>query len=196
MLKVYLSSPFLALKEPRAQFLASIQSRTSLYEVNAMEYYLGEDVNILAKCIQDVNECQVYVCIIGSTYGSIAKDEKGNLTDKSYTHWEFATANERKARGENIERIILLKNEAPTDPHLQQWRREAEALQILPNNYTKDEEIPGIILDCLDNYTSKLVEERLQDKEIPEETVYLCNRSEQEQAFYEVVTLDPIQFFC
>jgi hypothetical protein len=195
MLKVYLSSPFKVLEETRKKFLDSIQSRTNLYVVNAMEYYLAEDVNILAKCKKDVNECQIYVCIIGSTYGSMAKDEQGNLTDKSYTHWEFVTANERKARGEKVERIILLRREVPTDPHLLQWRQEVEQLQLLPKIYTNDDEIPGIILDCLDKYTSKLVEERLQEKEIPEETVYLCDRSEQDSAFFERVNHDPIQLF-
>ncbi len=197
---VYLSSPYLEFKEKREKFLTEIQARSKLYEVTAMEYYTAEDRNVLYKCIEDVQKCRIYVCIIGEHYGSIAKDKDGNDTGKSFTYWEYATACKRKERCEDIERLILIKNVANPGSLpllLQQWKQEIGASQIQTTYYNTEEDISRIIIDSLDNYVRKRFEALINKIDIPERMIYKCNRTEQNQEFLTSFSFDesPLQFF-
>jgi hypothetical protein len=120
-------------KDIREKFLLDIQSRSYLYEITAMEDYRAEDRNVLYKCIADVNKCSIYVLVLGDKYGSLAKDNNNVDTGKSFTYWEYDTANKRKMKGDNIERLILLKGGAP-DPGentlLTAWKKEIADSQI------------------------------------------------------------------
>jgi hypothetical protein len=132
-LNVYLSSPYLEFKTTRQDFLNKIQGRRYLYQITAMEDYRAEDRNVLEKCIEDVKKCNIYVCIIGEEYGSIAKDKNGKDSGRSFTYWEYDTACKRKARGEDIERLILIKSVPPDkelNPLLKQWKQEIAASQL------------------------------------------------------------------
>jgi hypothetical protein len=197
---VYLSSPYLEFKDKREKFLTEIKARSYLYEINAMEYYTAEDRNVLYKCIEDVEKCNIYVCILGDAYGSIAKDRDGNDTGKSFTYWEYATACKRKEKGENIERLILIKNvENPTTlpPLLQQWRQEISASQLQTIYFNTEDDITQKIIYSLDNYIRKRLEVSINKKDVPDQKIYLCNRTEQNQEFLTSLSNDesPLQFF-
>jgi hypothetical protein len=197
-LNVYLSSPFLEFKDVRSDFLNKIQGRKYLYEITAMEDYRAEDRNVLYKCIEDVKKCNIYVCIIGEKYGSIAKDNDGKDTGKSFTYWEYDTACQRKAKGENIERLILIKNVPPEtelDPLLKQWKQEIAASQLQTIYYDELDEVPQRIVDSLDNFVAKRLKASMQQKDVMQDKIYLCNRSKQNLEFGASIDDDPVQFF-
>jgi len=188
-LKVYLSSPFLELQDERKKFLDDIGPRSYLYEINAMEYYVGEDVKVLEKCKKDVRECNIYVCILGEKYGSIATE------GKSFTHWEYITACEQKEKDPNYERIILLQRNGVTDNNVLNWRKEIDDAKILPAYYADKKEIPELIIKSLDNYTRKIVTAAIQKKDVMNEKIYLCDRVPQNTSFANGLDTDSMQFF-
>ncbi|MCW3110048.1 MAG: hypothetical protein JWQ09_4554 [Segetibacter sp.] len=198
-LNVYLSSPYFEFRDKRQKFLTEIQARSYLYEITAMEDYAAEDRNVLYKCIEDVEKCNIYVCIIGEGYGSIAKDKNGVETGKSFTYWEYATACKRKERGDDIERLVLIKNvENPNDlpPLLQQWKQEIGSSQIQTIFYNHEDDISQKIIFSLDNYVKKRLDALVSKKDVPEQKIFLCDRTEQNQEF--LTSLDDesaLQFF-
>ncbi len=197
-LNVYLSSPYLEFKDTRQDFLTKIQGRRYLYQITAMEDYRAEDRNVLYKCIEDVEKCNIYVCIIGEAYGSIAKDNNGTDTGKSFTYWEYATACKRKARGEDIERLILIKSVPPgkeLNPLLKQWKQEIAASQLQTIYFDELDEIPQKIIESLDNFVSKRLQASMQKKDVMQDKLYLCNRTKQNQEFVSSMDDDPVQFF-
>ncbi len=196
-LNVYLSSPYMEFKEIRDKFLSEIQSRNKLYEIRAMEDYLAEDKDVLETCIQDVKNCNIYVLILGDKYGSIAKKD-GEASGKSFTYWEYKTANEKKNSGKDIERLILLKAGAPAadeNPLLTAWKKEIGASQIQTVYYETQDEIPQIILDSLDNFTRRRLMAYIQKKDVIKDKIYLCNRNEINLELVISIDNDPIQFF-
>ncbi|MDQ3683490.1 MAG: DUF4062 domain-containing protein [Bacteroidota bacterium] len=197
-LNVYLSSPYLEFKNTRQNFLDKIQGRRYLYKITAMEDYRAEDRNVLYKCIEDVKKCNIYVCIIGEGYGSIARDLEGKDTGKSFTYWEYHTACQRKAQGEDIERLILIKSIPPEkelDPLLKQWKQEIASSQLQTIYFNELDEIPQKIIESLDNFVSKRLQASMQKKDVMQDKIYLCNRSKQNQEFGASIDDDPVQFF-
>ena len=192
-LNVYLSSPYLEFKEIRDSFLNEIKSRNYLYEITAMEYYRAEDINALKKCIDDVNKCHIYVLILGDQYGSLAK-KSGVDTGKSFTYWEYDTANKRKT---GLEKLILIKagSAANKDPLLAEWLTEIANSQILTVYYNDQSEIPKKILESLDNFTSKRLQSSIEKKDLLHDKIYLCDRSETNQEFLNSLDEKPLQFF-
>lgn len=196
-LNVYLSSPYMEFKDIRDKFLDEIQSRNKLYDITAMEDYLAEDRDVLTTCIADVNKCNIYVLVLGDKYGSIAKND-GKPSGKSFTYWEYETANKKKNDGKDIERLILLKaGPAATneDPLLTAWKKEIGESQIQTIYYNDQAEIPQKILDSLDNFTLKRIQVSIQKKDVIRDKIYLCNRREINQEFLVSIDEDPIQFF-
>ena len=190
---VYLSSPFMEFEDTRKKFLDEIKARTYLYEINAMEHYRAENKNALAKCIQDVKECNIYVCILGNSYGSMAKDMNNTDTGKSYTHWEYITALERKNA---IKRFVLLQRVAATDNNLKCWQDEIKASpDLMVLYYEQQEQIPQLIIESLDNYSRDLIAENRKKKDVLQEKIYLCDRYPQNQEFTISFDDDPVQFF-
>lgn len=197
-LNVYLSSPYMEFKDIREKFLNEITSRNYLYEITAMEDYAAEDRNVLYKCIADVNKCNIYVLVLGEKYGSPAKDNNGADTGKSFTYWEYDAANKRKNKGDDIERLVLLKAgvaNADENPLLTEWKKEIGNAQIQTAYYNDQSDIPKKILESLDNFTLKRVEASIQKKDLLRDKIYLCDRREINQEFLASIDEDPIQFF-
>lgn len=184
-------------KNIRDKFLNEIKSRNKLYDIIAMEDYLAVDKDVLSTCISDVNKCNIYVLVLGDKYGSVAKKD-GVDSGKSFTYWEYDTANKKKNDGKDIERLILLKTgQAPADenPLLTEWKKEIAESQIQTIYYDDQDEIPQKILDCLDNFTLKRIQASIQKKDVLRDKIYLCNRREINQEFLVSIDEDPIQFF-
>ncbi len=196
-LHVYLSSPFMEFKNIRDTFLNEIKSRTKLYEITAMEDYLAVDKDVLSTCINDVNNCNIYVLVLGDKYGSPAKKD-GVDSGKSFTHWEYDTANNKKESGRKIERLILLKAGSPAadeHPKLTAWKKEISDSQIQTVYYNEQDQIPQKILDSLDNFTLQRIQESIEKKDVLRDKIYLCDRREINQEFLVSIDEDPMQFF-
>ena len=181
----------------REQFLTAIKARNNLYEIRAMEDYAAADRDVLKTCIEDVNRCNIYVLILGDAYGSIAK-ENGVPSGKSFTYWEYETANQKKAREPDFERLILLKAGAAKpdeNPLLTAWKKEIGQSQTQTKWYTSQDEIPGKILESLDHFTLERVKRSIVKKDIIRYKIYLCNRQEIDQEFSISIDEKPMQFF-
>jgi hypothetical protein len=184
-------------KNIRDQFLKEIQSRNKLYDITAMEDYLAIDKDVLSTCINDVNNCNIYVLVLGDKYGSIAKKD-GADSGRSFTYWEFDASNKKKNSGQDIERLILLKGgpAAPDEnPLLTAWKKEIAESQIQTVYYSDQEEIPQKILDCLDNFTLQRIQASIQKKDVLRDKIFLCNRQEINLEFSVSIDDSPIQFF-
>ncbi|HEY9364011.1 MAG TPA: DUF4062 domain-containing protein [Chitinophagaceae bacterium] len=197
--KVYISSVYSEFDETRKVIIQYINERAQLYELTGMENYGAEDRRILQKCIDDVNNTEVYICILGYKYGSIAIDEKEAANKISFTHWEFNTACEKKSDNKKIERLIYLK-EAPNlidnDARLTQLKKSIKESQtILCRIFQKDEDLPKMILKDLDNYIARIT----NAAGISENEKYFCDREEQSMDFDQVFFIKkkaiPIHFF-
>jgi hypothetical protein len=89
--KIYISSTFSDLKQFRQAVVNSYLNLEEMapghYSINAMEYYKSEDIPAVTKCLSDVDECDIYILLIGRRYGFIPADQK-----KSITHLEYEQA--------------------------------------------------------------------------------------------------------
>jgi hypothetical protein len=88
MAKIYLSSTYEDLKEYRDVVYRAL--RQMQHDVIAMEDYVAADARPLEKCLRDVEECDLYIGIIGWRYGYVPeRQEEGG---KSITEFEFRHA--------------------------------------------------------------------------------------------------------
>ncbi|MEV4243279.1 DUF4062 domain-containing protein [Streptosporangium canum] len=87
MAKVYVSSTFQDLVECRGRV------RTTLRQMGhtdvAMEYYVAEDARPLERCLRDVADCDLYICVLALRYGHVPQGH-----DHSVTELEFRRARE------------------------------------------------------------------------------------------------------
>lgn len=83
--KIFVSSTFSDMK-PYRDAIRSAVERAKCVPIG-MEHFGAAAVPPLEKCIEELKECQIFVCSIGMRYGSI--EEKSN---KSYTQLEYEYA--------------------------------------------------------------------------------------------------------
>ena len=105
MAKIYVSSTFLDLKDHREQVERVIR-RMGHTDV-AIEYYVAEDKRPVAKCLDDVAACDVYVGIYAWRYGWIPTEN--NPANLSITEMEFRQAEDKHKPC----LIFLLRDDAP-----------------------------------------------------------------------------------
>lgn len=77
MAQIYISSTFQDLAECREEVYRSL--RQLQHDVVGMEDYVAEGSHPLAKCLQDVQACDVYVGLFAFRYGYVP-DEPANPT--------------------------------------------------------------------------------------------------------------------
>ncbi len=87
MATIYISSTFIDLREYRAKV---IETLTQLgHKVYNMENYVAEDKIPLDKCLDDIEQCNIYLGIYGWRYGFIPNTdnpEKLSITEQEYLH--------------------------------------------------------------------------------------------------------------
>jgi len=103
MARIYLSSTFKDLEDFRREVAASL--RTLRHDVVGMEEYIAEGSRPLAKCLDDVASCDVYVGIIAMRYGYVP-EEPANPGRYSITECEY-----RHAKSRNRECLLFLADE-------------------------------------------------------------------------------------
>lgn len=92
---IFLSSTYEDLKEHRQVLLRALASLKQ--EVEAMEYWRPTSSTPLNMSLQKVREADIYIGILGTRYGSVARD------GKSITQLEY-----EEAARQNIERLVYL----------------------------------------------------------------------------------------
>src|SRR5207248_10508076 len=87
---VYLSSTLKDLKPERDTVINALRQDCVVKE----SYNVSEN-NLLESCREDVEACDLYVCIVGARYGYVPTAE-WNKEGRSITHLEFEWARETK----------------------------------------------------------------------------------------------------
>ena len=103
MARIYLSATYGDLKEHREQAYRAL--RQLGHDVIAMEDYVATDERPLAKCLDDVAACDLYVGIVAHRYGYIPDHD--NPDGRSITELEY-----RHAQALGIPRLVFLLDEA------------------------------------------------------------------------------------
>lgn len=110
-MKIYVSSTFDDLKDFRREVHAQLRKLGT--DVVAMEDYVASEKRPLAKCLEDVAECDLYVGIFAWRYGFVPVED-GNPESRSITELEYHAAGRHgKAR-----LVFLLREDAPWTPRL------------------------------------------------------------------------------
>ncbi len=99
MAKIYISSTYNDLTEYRKTVYKTL--RKMGHDVIAMEDYVASDERPVAKCLLDVQNCDIYIGIFAWRYGFIPKGESLSITEQEYKH----------AKKHNIPCLIFLLDE-------------------------------------------------------------------------------------
>ena len=110
MARIYLSSTYGDLKEHREKAYGAL--RQLGHDAIAMEDYVATDQRPLAKCLEDLAGCDLYVGIFAHRYGHIPDHD--NPDRRSITELEY-----RHAQAHSIPRLVFLLD--PTAPWLPGW---------------------------------------------------------------------------
>jgi hypothetical protein len=214
---IYISSVFSEFKEIRKVIRQKLNENRKLYTFIGMEDYGSEDRAALDKCMEDVMNTDFYILIIGTTYGSKAEIDaamkekllaifKDNLDEhlkelRSYTHWEHITANQRKKVDRKFERKIYIKQPdggcGDLCNEVIQWREAAMSDKVLCKFFAKDEDLPQLLLDDLNEFIDRKLRE--SEKKIQEskdlDLRYKCNWVEPDDFFLNNLLPAPVQCF-
>ena len=82
MARVYVSSTFSDLEEYRKRVRTILRRRD--HEDVAMEYYGAEDQRPVDKCLNDVENCDLYIGIFALRYGHIPPGYEKSITELEY----------------------------------------------------------------------------------------------------------------
>jgi hypothetical protein len=174
--KIYISSTYRDLIEDRAQLRSSLDK--AQYETVCMEKYpTALSQNIKQKCEDDVSKCDIYICIVGDKYGSLAKDENGNQLDYSYTEYEYDAAVRNKRK-----RLVFFKETTEEkEEKLTAFVNKIRAASYFTGKFKEAGELPTQVLIALAAETGQYIK-----RQIPEERKYFCNRFDQSAAFDKI----------
>ncbi|TMI62457.1 MAG: DUF4062 domain-containing protein [Bacteroidetes bacterium] len=206
---IYISSVFSEFKEIRKVIRQKLNENRKLYTFIGMEDYGSEDRGALDKCVEDVMSADFYILILGTSYGSKAEiddamkerlqkvlreDLNQELKElRSYTHWEHITAIKRKKTDKRLERKIYIKQPEGCDEfcdEVKQWRNDALVDKILCKFFSKDEELPQLLLDDLNEYIDRKSRDT-KDFDLR----YKCDWVEPEDFFLNNLLPQPVQCF-
>jgi hypothetical protein len=80
--RVYVSSTFSDLQECREQVRLTL--RRMDHNDMAMEYYTAENARPLDKCLEDVDACELYICLVAWRYGYVPQGFDQSITELEY----------------------------------------------------------------------------------------------------------------
>ena len=126
MARIYVSSTYKDLQECREQVRIAIR-QTGHIDV-AMEYYIAENQRPLDKCLQDIEECDLYIGIFAWRYGFIPQGH-----DTSITELEFCKAIETQK-----DCLIFLTAEDAEWPANRIEFEAYEKIKVLRSHLVKD----------------------------------------------------------
>ncbi len=188
--KIYISSTYRNLIEDRA--LLRLRLDQAQYSTVCMEKYPPAlSQHIKTKCEDDVKGCDIYVGIIGDSYGSLARDEAGNELPLSYTEYEYDAA-----VASNKKRLLFFKqlDKEPQDARLRAFITKIRNSPIFTGSFKEIHELAAIVLASLVAQTGDN-----QKKIFSPDLKYFCNRSEQatvfDNIFFKEKASSKIHFF-
>ena len=155
--KVFLSSTFRDLRDEREIVWKAVDE--VCYAIG-MERFPADEKCSLEVCLENLEECNIYVGIIGSRYGSIIPEDQlrkveGENAEKyrglSFTHYEF-----RKAGELGIPRAVFIMSGEAADNRVVEFRKEIEA-SFSPNYFSSLNELKGRIEEFLREQIPKWV---------------------------------------
>jgi len=175
---IYISSTYKDLIEERG-LLRAYLDRAQYVTVCMEKYPPASPENIKVRCQGDVCKADMYVAIIGDTYGSIALDENGKELGISYTEYEYDAAVESKKK-----RFVFFKTlkEPPKDERLISFITKIKKSALLTANFDDIKELPAQVMSSIIAATKDYL-----PNFIPSETKYLCDRSDQFQGFHDAL---------
>ena len=193
-IKVYISSVFKEFSDIRAKIKKTLDQLPEVFDFMGMEEYGAEDRGAIGRCVEDVNNCDIYICILGYEYGTDAIPTAKYNAKLSFTHWEFNTASQRKAAGKKIERFIYLYEKPgcnDSDPRLTDLKQNIlKPQRIMCRRFGDIEELPKKILEDL----GLLISKKLGDHK-SSNLKYACDREVPNYMFEGSLNNDPVQFF-
>jgi hypothetical protein len=175
--KIYISSTYRNLIEDRA--LLRLRLDQAQYTTVCMEKYPPAlSQHIKSKCEDDVRCCDIYIGIIGDSYGSLARDEAGNELSLSYTEYEYEAA-----VASNKKRLVFFKqmDKKPEDPRLVSFIDKIKATPFFTGSFNEINELAAIVLASLVAETGEN-----QKRNFSSDLKYFCNRNEQASVFNNI----------
>lgn len=172
--KIYISSTYRDLIEDRA--LLRLKLDQAQYTTVCMETYPPALSQVIkTKCENDVKDCDLYVCIIGDRYGSLAQDETGRELEHSYTEYEYDAA-----VASNKKRLIFIKDlgKEPDDPRLLAFIQKIRKSAFLTASFKEIHQLPTDVLVSIVAETGEN-KKRLFSPDLK----YFCDRAEHTNAF-------------
>jgi hypothetical protein len=178
---IYLSSTYKDLKENRAFLIEYLEK--SGYGISCMEKYPDAYTqDIIEKIEEDVKACDLYLLIVGESYGSFARDSFGIVLPYSYTHAEYKTAVRN-----NKKRLIFIENYStlPTDKNLLDFIAE---IRQIPKPIGKFNDKTELLVKIT---SSLMAELNVGGNRVRETVKYLCDRSGHVDSFKKRVGNRP-----
>lgn len=172
MTTVYLSSTFQDLKDYREEVLRYFRPLKDSFRVLNMEDYTAEDRSAYDRCMEDVRCCDLYILLVGKTYGSIARDPADasfNPQGYSYTELEY-----RMARDCGKEVLVFVASpqaalRTDADPaDLQRFWNEVNGI-LTPRAFDSPKDLAIQVAQAISRRFIK--SERINEK-----LAYLCDR--------------------
>ncbi len=149
MAKIYVSSTYTDLQEYREK--VRLVLRRLDYEDVAMEYYVAEEQRPIAKCLEDVTACDLYIGIFAWRHGWIP--DENNPEKYSITEMEY-----RRAQAEGKPCLIFLLNEdTPWPPkftdkdrtQIEQLREELSGKHLSGPHFDSPENLGRLVVESI-----------------------------------------------
>jgi formylglycine-generating enzyme required for sulfatase activity len=153
MSRIYLSSTYEDLKEHREAVAQAL--RRLGHQVIGMEDYVAADQRALAKCLEDVGKCHVYVGVFAWRYGYVP--DEGNPGRKSITELEYRHATDL----EKPRLVFLLSDDAPWPPKFVDKGKSARLVNALRDDlgqtrlasfFKSKDELAGLVGTAITNW--------------------------------------------
>ncbi len=172
MTTVYLSSTFQDLKAYREEVLRYFRPLKDSFRLLNMEDYTAEDRSAYDKCMADVKECDLYILLVGKTYGSIARDPNDpgfNPEGYSYTELEYRMA--RQCNKEVWAFVASPQANLPSDAdpaRLQQFWNSINGI-LTPRPFDTPKELAIQVAQAIGRRF-------IRSERVNEKLAYLCDR--------------------
>jgi hypothetical protein len=185
--KVYISSTQQDLVQERLVLKETLEQAG--YDPRCMEKYPAFADRPRVKCEQDVAASNLYVCIIGSRYGS-QPVENGIQLEKSFTEYEYDSA---MAKRIPVFAFIKRLDRSNDSPELQNFTKRLMSSHGI-KEFGDPDELVAQVLIALTSVTGQAVKKGL----VPD-LKYYCNRQQQafrfESLYFGEKLNRPILFF-
>lgn len=148
MLRAYVSSTYKDLRTHRTR-VAEVLRRLNLLDV-AMEHYGADERQPTERCIGDVSNCDIYICLVAWRYGYVPEED--NPDHRSITELEYEAAVRQ-----GVDALVFLADEqAPWSPALidhdrtlVEAFRERLSAERSPDRFTSEDDLAARVTQAV-----------------------------------------------